>query len=49
MNARKLNNSATHNAQTYNLKKLKNSKIYQLNNLPTHQLTNLQTQKITNL
>ena len=49
MNALKSNNSATHNAQTYKLKKLKKSKTYQLNNFPTHQLTNLQTQKLTNL
>ena len=45
MNARKANNLATHNAQTY---KLRNSKNYKLINLQTHQLINLQTQKLTN-
>ena len=43
MNARKANNLATHNAQTYKLKKLKNSQTHQLINSSTQKLINSKT------
>ena len=43
MNARKANNLATHNAQTYKLKKLKNSKTHQLITSSTQKLINSKT------